>query len=716
MRNFILLLYIFFATLNAYSQDSSDYLDSLKTVYSTMSDRDKAKIKVCQKIVAAVESTDSVYAWAGEMARLADIQNDDYWRASAYYNTSWADYYVDEYDSAIVHANKAKMYYDAYLKAIGENRADAILAFNINTILGAIYAVLQNYEISDVFYNEALDIANKLDNYYYLSEAYRHIGENYTFQGFYSGADSLLKLALHYDSLSVDENSFSDSYFRLCNLYMFQCKRNLSNVDTSLVMAAKKYMILAMENNDDDFFRYQLYYPLFESYFLEYKYCNRNAAYKLSLLDSIDRILYEGDRYITEYSVGNNEKLLITFGYIRCDIARRRFADARAKLDSISFSDLEPADIETMYLILGEYYEESGNSDSALYYNRKYYETLLENNSVDLAVKSTQNLVQSDFNDQIRKREAEEGRSRQRIMVVMILVLVLVIFFVFEYFRNRRHNKELNEKNTELAKSHKQITDSISYASLIQRAALPKDNELSALFNDYFLIYRPLNIVAGDFYWASQIGRWKILVCADCTGHGVPGAFVSMLGVSLLNEVTANVSADTKASDILNELRAKLMRALGQNKKKYDNGAVYSMDGMDLAMVMIDYDNMQMQFAGAYRPLWIWRAGQLIQYKPDKMPIGVYFGSEKSFTNHEIEIKTGDVLYMFSDGIPDQFGFTDDSHTTCKHFSTKQLAALITEIGGHQLQEQKQRIESEVDAWKNGYKQLDDNILIGIRI
>ena len=239
---------------------------------------------------------------------------------------------------------------------------------------------------------------------------------------------------------------------------------------------------------------------------------------------------------------------------------------------------------------------------------------------------------------------------------------------------------------------------------------------MSDLFGDYFLIYRPLDIVAGDFYWASQIGRYKILVCADCTGHGVPGAFVSMLGISLLNEVSSHISDTCNAACILDDLRTKLMNSLGQSKKKYENGTIYSMDGMDLVMVVMEDGSNVVQFAGAYRPLWIWRNGELIQLKPDKMPIGLYLGSEKNFTNHELEVFPGDVLYMFSDGIPDQFGFVDDSRTRCKHFSTKKLAKLITDIGHLPLTEQKSRIEHEVDIWKNGYKQLDDNILIGVRV
>ncbi|MCQ2251610.1 MAG: SpoIIE family protein phosphatase, partial [Bacteroidales bacterium] len=387
------------------------------------------------------------------------------------------------------------------------------------------------------------------------------------------------------------------------------------------------------------------------------------------------------------------------------------------------------------------YYQAVGNYKMAYHHKSKFYELCNDESSMEYIVNSVRNFAEREF------QQAEDLRHERhrRIIIYWIIGILLVLLMLFlELVRRARHNKVLNEKNiilqnqTEeilqqkeeinaqkdelqdrndlITEKNKQITDSIHYASLIQKGALPRAEDMDSLFHDYFVIYRPLNIVAGDFYWASQVGRYSILVCADCTGHGVPGAFVSMLGISLLNEVTANISDDTKACEILDVLREKLMKSLGQSKQKYENGVIYSMDGIDMSMVMIDYANMRMQFAGAYRPLWIWRNGEILQYKPDKMPIGIYLGPEKNFTNHDIEIMKGDMLYMFSDGIPDQFGYDDDTHTTCKHFSSKRLLGLLADIGRHDLARQQQIIETTIDEWKNGYKQLDDNIMIGVRV
>lgn len=749
MKPFLLIIVLSLISLSSNAQgtcdgdDGSAYLDSLSKLYYQLPMDDKRKLDICDSLVMTFENTDSISFWAREKMKIGNFHHDNFVIAEAYFNIAWVDYYVDNYDSCIVNANKAY----TFLEALETSNANIInLKYQIFGILGACYAILNNYEFSDHFYNKALDVADLIPDRYYIAEAYRHIGENYTYQCFFDGADSLLRLSLHYDSLAVDKSGMSDGFFRLANLYIYQCKRNLSDVDTLKIKMAKEYMNIAFDENQDDFFLYQLFYPRFESYFLEYKYLNRSAYQRKCLLDTMDIIIGEGRQYIEDYSVGDDEMVLLDLARARLMIARKNYTYAKFLLDSISTLHLNYLDIEIKHLISSEYYQAIGKMDSALYFNQKYYESVLANNSVDLAVKSAQNLVQSDFNAQIRKREDEDKQRRQRVRMIFLAVIGILIFLGYEYFRKRRHNRVLSQKNMMLiqqkeeinnqkeeiqaqsdelfeqneiiTKKNMAITDSINYASLIQRAVLPDDEQMKSMFGDYFLIYRPLNIVAGDFYWVSRVGKYKILVCADCTGHGVPGAFVSMLGVSLLNDVVPQVVTynNGNAADILNELRTRLMKSLGQDKRLYDEGRRSNMDGMDLALIMIEEGTMNLQYAGAYRPLWICRNGELIVQNADKMPIGIYLGKVRNFTNHQIQLMPGDSLYMFSDGIPDQFGFLDEERTVCKHFSTKRFAQLITKVAPLPMDEQKAIIEKEVDDFKNGYKQLDDNILVGIRI
>ncbi|MCR5456198.1 MAG: SpoIIE family protein phosphatase, partial [Bacteroidales bacterium] len=256
------------------------------------------------------------------------------------------------------------------------------------------------------------------------------------------------------------------------------------------------------------------------------------------------------------------------------------------------------------------------------------------------------------------------------------------------------------------------------YASLIQHAAMPSEAELRRLFADTYIIYRPLHIVAGDFYWVNQAGKYKMAACADSTGHGVPGAFVSMLGISLLNDLAPSVLQNNgSAALILNEMRRRLMYALGQDKHKYyDIGTQSNMDGIDIALAVIDTETNTLQYAGAYRPLWIYSNGTITEFKPDRMPIGIHAGDLKDFKGQTMPIHQGDILYMFTDGIPDQFGYTDENKTEYKNFSAKKLRTLVTSIATLPFPQQQSTISSAIDTWQNGYQQLDDITFFAVKL
>jgi len=281
-------------------------------------------------------------------------------------------------------------------------------------------------------------------------------------------------------------------------------------------------------------------------------------------------------------------------------------------------------------------------------------------------------------------------------------------------------NKLLNEHKEELivqrdmaamqrdqiAEQRREIMDSIHYAQRIQNAILPNQTLMDEIIPDYFVFFRPRNIVSGDFYWATKRGNKTVVVAADCTGHGVPGAFMSMLGISFLNEIVLKREIET-ASKILNELRLNIKFILSQT------GVIGEQrDGMDMALCIIDYDTMKLQYAGANNPLCLVRDGVMIEYKADKMPVGIYVsGKERDFTNHLIPLKNGDMLYIFSDGYHDQFGGKDNSKFKSKPF--KQLLTTLSELP---LARQKELLIETHDQWKGNGNQLDDILVIGIRI
>jgi PAS domain S-box-containing protein len=265
------------------------------------------------------------------------------------------------------------------------------------------------------------------------------------------------------------------------------------------------------------------------------------------------------------------------------------------------------------------------------------------------------------------------------------------------------------QKQKEVAdKQAKNIKDSISYASRIQNALLPSNDIISKFIDDYFIFYQPKDIVSGDFYWVNEVDNKFLIAAADCTGHGVPGAFMSMLGISFLNEIVSSnqLNGNISPNLILNELREMVKHSLKQ--KRSNNTAK---DGMDLAMCMFDFKNMTMQYSGANNSVLILRDNELIEYKGDRMPIGIYVREKESFTNHEIELKKGDAIYMFTDGFIDQFnGITKDK------FKKKRFKELVLNMQDLTMKEQKERIYSAFNVWRGGSRQIDDLLVIGIKI
>ncbi|MEA2107006.1 MAG: SpoIIE family protein phosphatase [Bacteroidota bacterium] len=268
-----------------------------------------------------------------------------------------------------------------------------------------------------------------------------------------------------------------------------------------------------------------------------------------------------------------------------------------------------------------------------------------------------------------------------------------------------KQKEEIEKQRDEIAEKNRSITDSIEYASRIQNAVLPSDDYARDILPEHFILFRPRDIVSGDFYWITKKDNLLVLIAADCTGHGVPGAFMSMLGVSFLNEIV-NRHEITTASAILNQLRADVKKTLGQEGKEGEAKA-----GMDLALCIVDPDKMKLQYAGAYNPFYLFRNEELIEIKADRMPIGIYIKEKESFTNHEIDLQKGDVFYVFSDGFQDQFGGEDGSK-----FKTKKFKQLLLDIYHKPMSEQREILNKTIDQWRGKWEQVDDIIVMGVRV
>jgi len=293
----------------------------------------------------------------------------------------------------------------------------------------------------------------------------------------------------------------------------------------------------------------------------------------------------------------------------------------------------------------------------------------------------------------------------------LVLLLILTVVILNGYRQKQKTNKLLEAKNAEIGKKNKDITDSIKYAQRIQKAILPAHDFVSKLLPEHFIIYLPKDIVSGDFYWVEHKDNKTLFSAVDCTGHGVPGAFMSILGRNLLNQAVNEYNI-TKPSEILNYLNNGLIETFKHSQgQNIDSGDVK--DGMDIALGCL-YDNFtKLEYSGAYNPLYVIRNKCILHFKADVYPIGTPFNEKlKSFTNNLIELQKNDTIYIFSDGFVDQFGGV--LHR--KKFSSKRFRETLLEIQDVTMAEQKKILVKTFEEWKGNTSQLDDVLIIGIRV
>lgn len=269
-------------------------------------------------------------------------------------------------------------------------------------------------------------------------------------------------------------------------------------------------------------------------------------------------------------------------------------------------------------------------------------------------------------------------------------------------------NEQIIKQNELIEERNKNITDSIYYASRIQTAVLPPEDFLEPIFKDSFLLFKPKDIVSGDFYWASTKGKYHIIAAADCTGHGVPGAFMSMLGITLLNEIVTRTK-DFTASKLLDQLRAEVIHSL---KQKGVEGE--TKDGMDISLCVVDTENLVLHYAGANNPLYFFSNKEMTVFPPDKMPIGIShqeMNLDSNFTNNQIKINSSDAIYLFTDGFADQFG-----GPLGKKFKYTKFRETLKKIHHLPMNDQKEKLNEVFENWKGKTDQIDDVLVIGVRL
>jgi serine phosphatase RsbU (regulator of sigma subunit) len=302
--------------------------------------------------------------------------------------------------------------------------------------------------------------------------------------------------------------------------------------------------------------------------------------------------------------------------------------------------------------------------------------------------------------------------TQTTLFYLLILSAIFIVIILIIKFRERQLKKDkriletrVKERTAKIEAQKQEITSSIEYAGRIQMAMLPEDDHFKNSFSEYFVIFKPRDIVSGDFYWIGEDDEHIYFTVADCTGHGVPGAFMSTLGISTLDEIVTN-NSDLKANIVLNLLREKIKTSLHQTGKQGE-----AADGMDVAFCILHKNRKSLEFSGAYNPLFIFRGKEFREYRADRMPIGIYYGEKESFTNYEIEVSKGDTIYIFSDGFADQFGGSKGTK-----YMKYNLKKLLTEIYSKPMDEQRIILENEFERWKGTANQIDDVTILGLRI
>jgi serine phosphatase RsbU (regulator of sigma subunit) len=305
--------------------------------------------------------------------------------------------------------------------------------------------------------------------------------------------------------------------------------------------------------------------------------------------------------------------------------------------------------------------------------------------------------------------------SPYRYLLYSVILIALVYLIVMSQTRNlvktRRMLKEkeqileqVEKQKSELEIREQNITDSLNYAQRIQEALLPSEDYFRKYFRESFIFFKPKDIVSGDFYWIGEKNERIFIVAADCTGHGVPGALMSMIGLEIIEKTINEDNIDVPAS-----ILAVLNKGLEKTFSREKNIGTIIRDGMDIGLCVIDRKKKKIEYAGAFFPLYLVRNDSLIEIKGDKLIIGMN-PSGQAYENHEIDLMEDDILYLFSDGYIDQFGGSEN-----KKFMYRRFRYLLTTIHSFPVDDQKSVLDESIRTWMGGTPQIDDMMVIGFK-
>lgn len=618
------------------------------------------------------------------------------------------------FDSALLYYNNAKEHYES----IGDLKDVS----RVNNNIGIAYYYLGDLMRAIEYYQQSLKITEELNLISETAYCYNNIGIIHEQMRNYDKALTNYKKALELHTKIMNEKGIAGCYNNIADVHIL--RNEYDSVLLFYNLALDKFKLLNDKRN------IAFSYNIIADFLKESGKTGEAKMYYNKAEELCEEI---GDFSGLAWINGGLGEVYLEENSIKQAIEYSRkafdFAESKGELDLM----------KTTARTLQIAYAQSGNYFRAYNYQSIYKELsdslFNENNIHEIAEKEY--LFKYEKEKQLQeiekqKRElkyAKEIHSQKLFRNTTILVLLFVIVIASVIYRNYRRkrndnkillqqkaeilekneellqlNHEINAQKDEILKIHTNVTDSIKYAKKIQTALLPQEGVLKEILNEYFIIYEPLEIVSGDFFWCRKLDNILHFAVADCTGHGVPGAFMSVLGIAYLNEIMRS-QTNICAGEILEGLREEIKQSLGQKGVEFETN-----DGMDIALCNIETHSLKACFSGAYNDLFLIRNGELKILKGDKQPIAIY-DNEKPFTNYEIQLEKGDVVYMFTDGYVDQFG-----GELGRKFLIKNFRKLLTSIAHLSMEEQRIVLKDTLLNWKKGYPQVDDILVVGIKI
>jgi serine phosphatase RsbU (regulator of sigma subunit)/predicted negative regulator of RcsB-dependent stress response len=551
--------------------------------------------------------------------------------------------------------------YGYYLKALktSERLNDSTLILNINLSISELYSRKREFDKSISLYNSTIKLVNKNeDTLGYLPIIYNGLANNYLTKKQYDKSILYFNRVINIGKFTKQQIDVSAGQVGIGSTYMQMNKYDsaIKYLNTSLIFKTNNSI-----NNAYSYNMLGAIYVAQNNYILAKQ--NTYKSLEISKHLRLNSIICDNYRnlYILDSCTKNYKSYI------------KNYALFIAYNDSLN-------NIESERKIV--------SAEMNYYFDKE---------------KETQKLRQAELN---KITELESNRKSTIITGIVIVLIILVLFSLFiykSYLGKNKANKIITQQKHLVEEKQKEILDNITYAKRIQTSIIPTEEYITKYAKNNFVMYNPKDIVSGDFYWATERDNKFYLATADCTGHGVSGAMVSMMNVSILNEVV-NQKGITNTGEILNEVRNNVIKSLNPKGNEGVN------DGMDCVLCAFDFDKKTLQYSASNNSFYIIRNKELIVCKADKMPIGLSTKMD-SFKTNEIQLQSGDVVYMFTDGYADQFGGENN-----KKFKYKQLEELLISVQDFTMTTQKNVLIDRFNAWKGNNEQTDDVLIIGIKM